>query len=119
MTAKYTRIVPPAMIVARSLAGARTGVKIAGEMLRRDSNATCPIDTGTLRNSARVTATGSNATQARSTVSYNTPYAVVVHEKVGLTFQGPGRHKWLQLTAMEQQAKYAQTIADAIKRSTS
>ncbi|WP_134324537.1 HK97 gp10 family phage protein [Cumulibacter soli] len=96
--------------------GLNAGVKVAGQMLRRDAGATCPLDTGTLRNSAAVTFAGTNSRHVQATVSYNTPYALIVHEKPGLTYQGAGRYKWLALTAEENEAKYRDIIAAEVRK---
>lgn len=115
MPAEFRRTVPIGTVVAKQRAAMGRGVKIVGEMLRRDANETAPLDTGELRRSARVSFEGSNAKAARATVRYGAPHAIYVHERPGLHYQGAGRYKWLQLTAEEQREKYGRVIADQLR----
>ena len=54
-------------------------LKRAGLLVQRESMLVTPVDTGALRNSAR-TRTEGNGFDMVVSVSYNTSYAVVVHE---------------------------------------
>jgi uncharacterized protein YijF (DUF1287 family) len=59
------------------------------------SQALCPVETGTLRDSVHVT------TRDRSvTVTYDAPYAGAVHERTGVPYQS-GQSKFLERAVRE------------------
>lgn len=103
-------VLPPALLAARGQKGMHAGLRIAGEMLRRDAANTVPHDVGILEGSARVTQQGNEVA-----VSYDTPYAVYQHERP-LRHPGKGRQRWLERTLNEKQQKYQNVVAKEIRK---
>jgi hypothetical protein len=70
---------------------AEMGAEIAAEKTLKDANQHVPYETGELQESGAVNADGTTAF-----VSYDTPYAVRLHEHPEYNFQGKGEGKWLE-----------------------
>lgn len=92
--------------------------------LLRRANLTVPYDTGKLRRSGK---RGVNKSKKEGVVSYDTDYAVRVHESVGRRYNQKGRSstsknkrraKWLEYTAKEavQDGKLKKRISKIFKR---
>lgn len=64
----------------------------AGEHLRSESVPEAPVDTHALRQSCEVDGDG----QGHVTVSYDTPYAVVQHERTDYNHPNGGKAKYLE-----------------------
>ena len=77
-----------------------------------------PIDTGRLRQSARVT--HATARSLRATLSYDTPYAVAVHEDSSARHQPPygrgGQWKYLETPVNARSRRFAAEIAQCMAR---
>lgn len=72
----------------------------AAEFVLEEANRTVPFDEGTLKNTGQADVDRANL---EASVSYDTPYAVRLHEHPEYNFQGGRRGKWLELTLQEQQ----------------
>lgn len=86
------------------------------EFLLEESNKTVPIDESTLQRSGVVS---EDPAKLEAAVSYDTPYAVRLHEHPEYKFQNQRRGKWLELTVREQEATIyayiAEKVANAMK----
>lgn len=91
---------------------ARKALWLAGEDILELSNAIVPLDEGTLQASGEVTATDGLAV----IISYDTPYAVRLHEHPGYKFQGGREGKWLEKTVNKNSTKVLNRLADELKQ---
>ena len=73
----------------------------------------CPIDQGPLRDSASVDETLSTETEYEVTLSFNTYYAVYVHEISRYHHESPTRWKYLE-TALTEKEKELQSRLDGV-----
>lgn len=87
----------------------KSGVRLAAEHLRQVSVQRTPLETGALRNSAKVTTEGK-----RAAVSYNTPYAAKQHEELGYSHKD-GQAKYLEVSTISEKQAMAQIIAQQIR----
>lgn len=87
---------------------ATTAARAAGEKLRDESVQRAPIETGTLRASAKTTVEDKEAV-----VSFNTKYAARQHEEVGW-HHNEGQSKYLESTLLDYQEELAQIMAEEI-----
>lgn len=71
--------------------GGASAVRDCANLLLDESRKQVPVDIGTLSRSGMVSAEGLQAT-----VSYDTPYAVVQHEKLSLRHQRGRKAKYLE-----------------------
>lgn len=78
--------------------GARRGLKLAAEEVLARANETVPHDEGTLEASGEASVAGQGLI---AVVSYDTPYAVRLHEHPEYDFQQGRRGKWLEATLNE------------------
>lgn len=85
-----------------SKAGQR-GVESAAHKMLDDANMHVPFNTGQLRETGAVTGDSWDATDNEAAVSYDTEYAVIMHEHPEYNFQGSGEGKWLE-HAMQRRA---------------
>lgn len=100
--------------IARRLEQSATSAARRGAHLLRDEAVQrTPIETGTLRNSAKVTAADGEAA-----VSFNTPYAVKQHEDLSLAHPGGGQAKYLETAAADNKQRIAEAIAAHLRRIT-
>lgn len=83
-------------------------IKIASEALLTESNKTAPKDEGILIQSGK---TDFDSMTNTGYVSYDTPYAIRLHEHPEYNFQNGRRGKWLELTMNEQRTMLANLIA--------
>lgn len=98
-------------ILAGSVELAARSAALAGASLIKDEAVQrTPVETGTLRNSAKVSTSGSTAA-----VSYNTPYAARQHEEVGWNHPSGGEAKYLENAMTAQKATVATVIAETIR----
>lgn len=95
------------------IAGARAGIHDAAEDVLNRSNDLIPTDSGDLRDSGTVTAEGEDGVA----ISYDTPYAVVQHERTDLRHDD-GQAKFLETAFMAGTERTAQIIGDAIRAET-
>lgn len=91
---------------------AHKAVRYAAEHILTESIRTTPKDTGLLQQSGRVT-TDPNTLEA--VVSFDTPYAVRLHEHPEYNFKNGRRGKWLELTVLEQSNNVANIMADVMR----
>lgn len=101
--------------------GGVDGVNMAAEVLLGKSNAKAPVDTTDLRQSGSThQATLGNPS---AQVSYNTPYAVIQHERTDFhhpTDHNPGAQaKYLETPLVEDRDELTGIIAEQIRRSLS
>jgi hypothetical protein len=89
-------------------------LQVASEALLTEANNTVPFDDGILKASGK---TSSDKTTMTTMVSYDTPYAVDLHENPQYNFQGNGRGKWLELTLNEQRQDLIRLIQQKIEAS--
>lgn len=101
----------------RSMAekGASLGVFKATEFLGNEANKVTPKDTGLLRKSKQTHYTGKGF-EKKGMVSYNTPYAIYVHEDLSKTHSSGTYAKFLQKTAWEKRGEMAAIIANEIRK---
>ena len=83
-------------------------IKIGSEALLTEANKTAPKDEGILIQSGKTSYDNESNT---GYVSYDTPYAIRVHEHPEWNFQNGRRGKWLELTLNEQRNMLAGLIA--------
>lgn len=96
---------------ARKITTGKTSAARQGAHLLRDEAVQrTPLETGTLRNSAKVTAGDGEAA-----VSYNTPYAVKQHEEIGYAHKD-GQAKFLETAMVDNRDKIAEAIATHLRR---
>lgn len=84
---------------------------MGAQHLRKEAVELTPVDTSTLRNSAKVTTDGNQAA-----VSYNTPYAARQHEEVGWNHPEGGQAKFLETAMINESQQIARIIANTVKR---
>lgn len=99
-----------ALVVMRDAAA--RGLALAAEYVLEEANRSIPIEEGTLQRSG-VASVDDDGT--RAAVSYDTPYAVPVHEDLTARHDAGRRGKWLELTLQEQQDAVRQIIADTLR----
>lgn len=90
---------------AAELAALAAGEKLLDEAVQRT-----PVETGTLRGSAKVTVEGKE-----SVVSYNTKYAARQHEEVGWHHHD-GQAKFLESALLDYQDELKQIMAEEIRK---
>lgn len=88
-------------------------VKKGAEFLLTETIKTTPKDEGILIQSGKVTGRPS---AIEAFVSFDTPYAVRLHEHPEYNFQNGRRGKYLERTLNEQRATLERLIADEIRR---
>jgi hypothetical protein len=107
----HFRIDKRALVSAQVHAAAEEAVGAAAEHLLTEANRTVPLEEAILEHSGKVTQDGT-----RAAISYDTPYAVVQHEKLELRHSRGRRAKWLELTLMEQAAAVRGFLAERLRR---
>lgn len=98
--------------VGAERAGARNGVRAAGEYLLSKAVPLAPKDTGALRRSGRVR--GVNAEPIVEVV-FDTPYAVIQHENETY-HHDDGQAKYLEQPLVEEAQTMQQIMAQSIRR---
>lgn len=89
---------------------AKSGVRAAAELVREVAVNRAPVETGALRNSAKVSQEGTDAV-----VSFNTKYAARQHEELGWHHQD-GQAKYLESALLDSQADVQDAIAKEIRK---
>ena len=97
-------------VTPKMLAGASKAVGEAGDELLRLSTMEVPHDTGTLQNSGNVA-----KKKLEAVISYNTPYAVRVHEHPEYRFQKGRKGKYLEDPLKNNVSKFKSIISNRIK----
>jgi len=92
-------------------AAAADGARVAAVRLFEDAQQRVPLDDGALRDSAAVTTDGETAV-----VSYDTPYAVRLHESPQYDFQGQGESKWLENAVARREPHVAEDMAAPLRK---
>jgi len=90
---------------------ARAGLWRAMEELLRRANERVPLDEGTLLGSGKAFVTDG----LTGIVSYDTPYAVRLHEHPEYNFQGGREGKWLERTVNESAPEIIRYLAEHLK----
>lgn len=98
--------------MARSIERAQTvAARRGADLLRDEAVQRTPLETGTLRNSAKVTSADGEAA-----VSYNTPYAVKQHEELSYAHQD-GQAKYLETAMADNRKAIGEVIRESMGRS--
>jgi hypothetical protein len=87
-------------------------LQLGAEYLLTEALKTTPKEDGTLRASGKVSG---NRLSVETAVSFDTPYAVRLHEHPEYNFQGNGRGKWLELTLNEEQDQIIKLISKTLE----
>jgi len=95
-------------------AAAVEGLRDAAEHLLEYANRTVPLEEGTLMRSGQADV---DPETLAATVSYDTPYAVVQHERLDFKHDPGRRAKWLELSLNEREEAIQQYIARKIRES--
>lgn len=82
--------------------------KAADEVMEKSKERYCPIDTGALKKSAKVEVSKDGMFEYRVRLSYNTPYAVYVHE---IPYYHHPVGSWKYLDIPFKQANFLQMIS--------
>lgn len=90
---------------------AERSVRVGGEALLERANQTVPFEEGDLASTGHVDTDPSSGELVEGSVSYDSPYAVRLHENPDYDFQGSGRGKWLELTAQESAGELEKAMA--------
>jgi hypothetical protein len=96
-------------------ASALKGLLEGAEYLLEEADRDVPHDTGALQDTGE---TSLSPEEMKATVSYDTPYAMRLHEHPGYHFQNGRKGKWLEDAFKNYGAKAFQHVAAAIKRAT-
>ena len=88
------------------------GLTKAGLFIQRESQKIVPVDTGALKNSARtrLVRAATKGSEQYAEVSYNTAYAVRVHEDPVAKHKKGKTYKYLEIPFLENQAKIAEIV---------
>lgn len=98
-------------VAARTVQAAESGLYLAAEHVLNVSNRVVPHETGDLERSGIAQSESGHAV-----VSYDTPYAVVQHERMDYTHSA-GRHAKYLESAVDSNAEVAQQlVASSIRR---
>ena len=89
----------------------------AAEVMLVSTENYCPVDTGTLKDSANVEETTNTETEYEVTLSYNTDYAVYVHEISRYYHDNPPSACWkfLERALTESQGKFEGELAMKVR----
>lgn len=88
------------------------GLDDATEFLLEEANRTVPIEEKILMGSGVATV---DPVGLKGAVSYDTPYAIVQHEKTHLRHDQGRRAKWLELTFKENGQRVRDYLADRLR----
>lgn len=89
-----------------------SAAEAAGELLGDEAVSRTPVETGTLRDSMKVTTDGENT----AAVSYNTPYACRQHEEIGWNHPGGGEAKYLENAMTAAAPTIRAAIAEEVRK---
>ncbi len=90
------------------------GLKKAGLFIQRESQKIVPVEFGLLKNSARTTAEGKGF-DTEVNVSYETSYAIFVHENLDAKHKGGKVAKFLENTVRLREKEIAGIVLEAMK----
>ncbi len=88
------------------------GLKRAGLFIQRESQKIVPVEFGLLKNSAR-TETAGKGFDAEVTVSYQTAYAILVHENLDAKHKAGKVAKFLENTVKLRMKEIAEIVKEA------
>lgn len=91
----------------------RRGVFNGLEYMLDKSNAITPHDEGILEGTGTVTL---DPKKIKGTISYNTPYAIRLHEHPEYNFQRGRKGKWLELTVEKEKDKMQQYLQSSLSQ---
>lgn len=100
-------------VIRATRAAARKALGTAAEEILKRANELVPLDEGTLQASGEASVGTSDLI---SVVSYDTPYAVRLHEHPEYEFQGGREGKWLEKTVNENSKDVLKWLADELKK---
>lgn len=89
------------------------GLSDGAEHILEESNRIVPIDEGNLMRSG---ITSVDESKMHAAISYDTPYAVRLHEHPEYNFQHGREGKWLEKTLKKRKRDVQRHIADKLKR---
>jgi hypothetical protein len=89
-----------------------TALMDAAEVILEEANRAVPLDESTLMKSGE---TSVDIRTHEAAISYDTPYAVRLHEHPEYNFQGGRRGKWLELTLKEQSQRVLKLLAEGLQ----
>jgi len=90
------------------------GLRDAAEHLLEYANRTVPLEEGTLMRSGQADV---DPETLEASISYDTPYAVVQHERLDFKHDPGRRAKWLELSLNEREESIQRYIARKIQES--
>lgn len=93
--------------------GAVEGLQICTEFLLGEAVKIVPLDEATLQDSGKAAV---DEAELEGKVTFDTPYAVVQHERLDFVHPNGRQAKYLEKPWRENSARFAQLIADRIKR---
>ncbi|MFI6909655.1 hypothetical protein ACIBKY_50930 [Nonomuraea sp. NPDC050394] len=109
--ARWDQRISPNTITDNVHDAAVNGLRLASEHILTESRAITPVDTARLQQSGAATV---DETSLRAAVSYDTPYAAIVHEDLQARHLPPGQAKFLEDAAAEAAETVEALIAAAI-----
>lgn len=93
--------------------GAVRGLELSTQLLLGEAVKIVPLDEGTLQHSGKATV---NEVDLEGIVSFDTPYAVRQHEDLTLHHANGRQAKYLETPWRDNAPRFAQIIAEQIKR---
>ena len=99
----------PEFAIAAAESGCREGLQRAGDDVLAHANTMVPLETGHLQSTGVVTEEGEQAT-----ISYDTDYAVHLHEHPEFKFLNGRRGKWLEIALTDEEARFTEIVGVAI-----
>lgn len=109
MSTTWTGSIDTAAAMEKLLAGARAGIADAAADVLSRSNDLAPQESGQLVGSGQVSVDGDDAA-----ITYDTPYAVIQHEKTELRHDD-GQAKFLETALLGDTERTAQIITDRVQ----
>ena len=91
----------------------RKGIHDALEHVLDESNAITPHDEGILEGTGTITL---DPNKLKGVISYNTPYAIRLHEHPEYSFQRGRKGKWLEITVKQEKKKVQAYLHNKIKQ---
>lgn len=95
-------------------AAIRTHLKAWGKKVLDEAEQECPLDTGLLRASKRLSGPDLRGNKIEMDLSFETPYAAYVHEKMGVNHP-VGKAKFLIDPVNRNMMALARTLSEAFK----
>lgn len=93
-------------------AAAADGLRAGGEVVLQESDERVPLETGALRSSGKVSV---DRAGLKAAISYDTPYAVLVHEVMDNAHDAGRSAKFLETALMSRRDDAAEAVAESIR----